>query len=350
MPNCVRIIASDNTVRTVAGTCDTPGYQDGPAPSALFNNLVGIAIDAAGNIFVADGGNYVVRRISTIGMVSTVAGTPGSQAVGGPYDPSRFIGPGPLAFGTDGTLYVGDTYIPPFEGLATSGAAIRTVDATGTITTIAGGSSLGHVDDVGAKAVFFGIAGFAVSPNGHMLITDGRCIRDMAPNLQVITVSGWCGFGELPASTARYVFPSGIATDRAGNVYVVDSDTDTIQQLLTDGSTRTVAGVMNAHGSNDGTGPVARFHTPYGIAITPESGFFITDYSNDTIRQAIVTTDGDTNGDSVINAADMFYLIRYLFAGGPSPIGSGDTNHDSKITAGDVFYFINYLFANGSAP
>jgi len=144
--------------------------------------------------------------------------------------------------------------------------------------------------------------------------------------------------------------PDGIALDGSGNLYVADTGNNTIRRITPAGVVTTVAGIAGSSGATDGVRSAARFDFPISVAVATSGQVYIADQNNHAIRVGVVGGSGDANGDGVTTVGDVFYLINFLFAGGPANIGSADANGDGSVTVGDIFYLINFLFANGPAP
>jgi len=343
MDQCVRKIAADGQVSTLAGVYGVAGYADGSGSLARFYYPSGIAVDSAGNVYVSDTGR--IRKIDPSGYVTTLAGLADN------VPPGAVNLLGPLAIDPAGNIYVGQDAAPIFPGGIVS-VAIRKITPSGFVTTVAGGFTTGHADGFGPSASFDILGCLATDASGTLYICDHQAIRKMTPDGWVSTVAGeWAIFGSAGSvGTARFGYAAGIAPDSYGNLYVLDSYKRTVQKLSPDGTSIIVAGVPDRFGSTDGTGPVARFESPHGMTIAPSGELYIADTFNHTIRRAVVTRDGDTNGDGVINVADIVYLINHLFAGGPQPVGNGDADHNTLIQVTDVFYLINHLFSNGPPP
>jgi uncharacterized repeat protein (TIGR01451 family) len=158
-----RLTHTSPDVHSVAGTASTAGANDGPANTATFNGPTGVAIDASGNIFVADTGNDLIRRIGTDGMVTTVAGAPGAPGfVDGIGSAARFDHPASLAFDALGNLYVADT----------GNNAIRRVAPSHLVSTLIGTGAPGHKNGVGTTAMLSAPGGIAFDPSGLLYIAD----------------------------------------------------------------------------------------------------------------------------------------------------------------------------------
>ena len=212
---------SPSAVRTIAGAAEVSGAADGKATAARFNHPRGVAVDASGNIIVADSLNHTIRRISGGSLVSTIAGRAGW---GGTWDGyrtnARFRQPEDVAFGADGTLYIADTY----------NHAIRKMSSSGAVTTLAGRAGvIGRIDGVGAEARFWHPSAIAVDRMGTVYVGDDDRVRKVDPSGAVTTIA--------ILETVRegsFIYggdANGIAVDRSGNVYVADGGHGTVLVL-----------------------------------------------------------------------------------------------------------------------
>lgn len=288
--HAVRKVTSAGAVTTVAGKPTDHGSNDGSIAEARFHFPVGIAVDDAGNLYVADAGNATVRKISAGGTVTTLAGSPGMTGTVDDTGPAaRFRLPVDVAVDSDGNLYVADE----------SDATIRKVAPGGVVTTLAGspGSINGETDGVGANAHFVSPRGVAIDDSRALYITDisTNTIRKLTPFGavgSVSTVAGAATAGNTDglAAMARFNAPVGVAVDGAGNLYISDLDNATIRKMSAAGLVTTLAGSAGHAGYADGLGATARFATPTGIAVDDAGNVYVADGQNSVIRK--VTPDG----------------------------------------------------------
>ena len=269
-------------IATIAGVPQRLGRVDGPAGGAWFTVPRGVAADSSGNIYVADRGSHTIRRINPDGTVQTIAGlhnTPGSSDGAG--SAARFEGPQGVALDTSGNLYVADT----------ANHTIRQITPEGVVTTVAGRpGSWGSVDGTGTAARFNTPHDLTVDTAGTIYVADtyGNVIRKIAPGSVVTTVAGSAGDRRNVdgiGSAARFYYPTAITADRMGNLFVADRETHTIRKISPDGSVTTLAGLAGARGSNDGIGSDARFSEPSGVAVDGEGYIYVGDTRNNTIRK-----------------------------------------------------------------
>jgi sugar lactone lactonase YvrE len=290
----IRKVTPSGVVTTFAGANLVIGSADGPALTARFNRPSDITYDAGINTFyVADTGNHRIRAIGADGTVTTVAGSVAGYQDGNGAA-ARFNGPWGLDVASDGNIYVADhendtiRRVTPQGGVTT--VAGRVVD---------GNPSSGSEDGVGSDARFNFPSGIATAPNGHTLYVSDAfnfAIRTVAlPSGSVSTLAGskpQRGFTTGPRSIARLHFPNGVAADSQGNVYV--AETNSIRKITPNGVTSTFAGEPGETGAIDGVGENARFQDPSGIAVGPDGSLYVTDPGNHTIRKispsGVVTT------------------------------------------------------------
>src|ERR1700722_9305640 len=173
-----------DAVMTVAGTVQMPGSTDGPAASALFNDPSGLAMDAAGNLYVADNLNHTIRKLATNGMVSTFAGQAGTEgSANGIGTNAMFRNPSGIVISASGTLYVTDT----------GNQTIRAITSGGTASTIAGQAGTpGYTNGTGAAALFNSPIGIALDQSGNLYVADSgnHVIRKVTAAGVVTTLAG----------------------------------------------------------------------------------------------------------------------------------------------------------------
>ena len=283
-----RIDAQPLTITHFAGSTGGPGWFDGTGSAAQFNGPAGVAVDSAGNVYVADTGNHTIRKVTPDGSVTTLAGTATFRgSVDGRGSAARFYEPRGIAVDSSGNVYVADT----------GNHVVRRITADGVVSTIAGLPGVsGSADGTGAAARFNFPRGVAVDGSGNIWVTDyeNHTIRRISPSGQVLTVAGLVGdFGHTDGTgpSARFGYPSGVTVDGAGNAYVVD---DVVRKITPGGVVTTFAGVKGLIGSADGVGTAAFFFSPEGICADREGNLFVTDTGNHTIRKitpsAVVST------------------------------------------------------------
>jgi uncharacterized protein YjiK len=293
----VRKVSSSGTITTVAGN-GTSGFSGdgGPATSARLRDPQGVAVDAAGNLYIADSSNNRVRKVSASGTITTIAGTgsPGFFGNGLPGTRAFLYGPSGVAVDTAGNLYIADS----------SNNRVRKVSTSGTITTVAGNGSSGHWGD-GGTATNAGLAspwGVAVDAAGNLYIadSDNHRVRKVSMSGTITTIAGTGSYGFSgdggPATNASLAFPTGVAVDAAGNVYIADSDNHRVRKVSMSGTITTVAGSGTTGYSGGGYsgdgGPAtgATLNNPYGVAVDTSGSLYIADTYNSRVRK--VSTSG----------------------------------------------------------
>ena len=298
-------------VTTLVGLAQHPGSADGTNSAARFNDAASVAVDSAGNLYVADWGNNTVRKVTPVGtnwVVTTLAGLGGFDASGIPLHPgsadgtnstARFNYPASAAVDSAGNLYVADS----------GNNTIRKVTPVGTnwvVTTLAGLAGVaGAADGTNSTARFNSPYGVAVDTNGNLYVSDDQncTIRKVAPvgtNWVVTTLAekaGSSGSADGTNSTARFAFLPGyepgvglgdVALDGTGNLYVADFVNNTIRKVTPVGTNwvvTTLAGTAGVTGSADGTGSTAQFNSPNGVAVDSAGNLYVADANNNTIRK-----------------------------------------------------------------
>ncbi len=303
------------TISTVAGT-GTGGFigDGGQAMSAEIYNPVGVVADAAGNLYFSDYINDRIRKISTTGVISTVAGT-GTNGYNGDniQGLNANLGfPFYLAIDAAGNLYIADT----------SNSRIRKLAPSGIITTVAGGAGAGYAGDGGpaTSAQLDRPDGVAVDSSGNIYIADtlNYVIRKVTASTGVIstiagtgTVKGYTGDGG-PAVSAKLNLPVDLAVDPSGNVYFSDQDNDVVRKISTSGVISTVAGSGKAGFAGDG-GPAtsATMNGPGGVALDTAGNLYIGEVGSSRIR--MVSTSG-----IITTVAGDLTIGGYTGDGGPA--------------------------------
>jgi sugar lactone lactonase YvrE len=282
-----KVVAATGSVTTLAGLAGVSGSADGTGSQARFDNPSDVAVDGAGNVYVADTLNNTLRKVTASGVVSTLAGTPGSSGSSdGTGAAAQFQGPQGLTIDSAGNLYVADTNNHTIR---------KVVLATGEVTTIAGlAGSPGSADGLGSTARFNAPSGVAVDTAGILYVadTDNDTIREILPSGLVSTLVGLAnnsGAADGLGSAARFNSPSAVAVDLSGNIYVADTDNFTIRMVVAaTGEVSTLAGLAGTSGSVDGDGSAARFYAPAGIAVDSSDNLYVADTNNHTIRQGLL--------------------------------------------------------------
>jgi hypothetical protein len=282
--NTIRKLTPDG-VTTLAGLAGSPGGADGTGSAARFNDPYGVAVDGAGNVYVADSGNNTVRKITSPGLVTTVAGS-GSTSQGGADgtgSEARFYDPYDVAVDGSGNVYVADEF----------NSTIREITSLRVVSTIAGSAgNYGTNDGVGTDTRFYLPQAVAVDSAGNVYVADtwNETIRKVTSEGVVSTLAGspgLSGSADGTGSDARFWYPEGVAVDSSGNVYVADTYNATIRKVTSAGVVTTLVGMAGYIGANDGTGSDAQFLYPHGVAVDSNGNVYVADSGNNTIREII---------------------------------------------------------------
>jgi len=270
------------SLTTLAGQIGVGGYVDGTVDETQFRLPNALAANHAGDLFVADTANNMIRRIAANGVVSPLAGIPESHGgADGAGSDARFWAPFGLAADRAGTIYVADT----------ANNTIRKITADGVVSTLAGVAGRpGNADGAGMNARFRNPWGVAVDAAGNVYVADmsNHTIRKITPDGRVSTLAGQAGTaGSMDGigAGAQFNSPVAVAVDTAGNVYVSDSANECIRKITPAGVVSTLAGLPGQAGSADGTGPNARFLNPQGLAVDDRGNLFVADMGNNTVRE-----------------------------------------------------------------
>ena len=273
--NLIRKIAARTVVTTLAGRADSAGYADGQDTMAFFNQPFGVAADAAGNVFVADAGNNRIRKVTPGGLVSTFAGT-GTAGQSDGADTATFNFPESVAIDHSGNLYVADY----------NNNLVRKISPAGVVSTLAGSGAEGADDGAGTKASFNSPGSLAVDAAGNVYVTDNanNLIRKITPDGTVSTLAGSGSSGAANGKGAQASFnsPFGIAVDAAGNIFVADAGNNLVRKITPDGTVSTFAG--GNKGAANGNGSAATFNIPAGLAIDAAGNVYVADEGNNLIR------------------------------------------------------------------
>ncbi len=283
----IRRVSSSGIISTVAGD-GVPGASGdgGPALNASLSDVTGVALDAAGNLYFGDASNRRVRKVTPGGIISTVAGTgmQGFSGDGGPATKATLNRPTFVVVDPAGNLYITDT----------SNQRIRRVDLNGTITTIAGNGVAGFSGDGGlaADASLMFPLGMAMDSIGNLYVADANNHRVRKIGLGgVITTVAGNGLesfsGDLgPATSASLNYPEDVAIDRAGNLFIADSGNNRIRKVDPSGVISTIAGtVLNGFSGDGGPSVEAVLNFPWALATDAAGDVYIADRMNSRIRK-----------------------------------------------------------------
>jgi len=305
--NVIRKMDTTGLVSTFAGVGGAKGNLNAVDSLSTFNKPFGVAADPAGNIYVADAGNNQIRMIgATTGMVSTFAGT-GVVGASNVADSVSFNSP--LGVAVDGS---GNVYVADYEN-----NLIRKVTPAGVVSTLAGSGAKGADDGLDTAATFNLPEALAVDATGNVYVVDNGndLIRKVTPSGQVTTFagSGQPGRNDGMGTAASFNSPFGIAIDANGNLYVADSGNNLIRKITPGGAVTTIVG-SGSRGANDGTGNAASFNTPSGIAVDKSGNIYVADENNNLIRKitqaGAVTTISKVHINSPLKAVIRSKKIR----------------------------------------
>ena len=288
---------TSGTIATIAGIGEAGHSGDGgPAVQARLDSPSGVALDGAGNLYIADGFNHRIRRVDTSGTITTIAGTgkAGHSGDGGPAVQARLNSPSGLTLDGAGNLYVADGF----------NHRIRRVDTSGAITTVAGtgesGLERGGYGGDGGPAVAARLnlpVGVALDRSGNLYIADkeNHRIRRVDASGIITTIAG-IGPGQFsgrdrPANVAALHRPGAVAVDRSDNLYIADSGYHHVRRVSTTGRMTTIAGTSSGNRPTDGgyngdSGPArgVRLNSPLGLALDGSGNVYVADSANHRIR------------------------------------------------------------------
>ena len=284
----IRKVTSDGTITTFAGGGKGSGSffgDGGPATAAYIYRPKGMAFDGIGNLFVADNVNHRIRKITTSGIISTVAGNGnmGFSGDGGSATLASLAYPSDVVPDAAGNLFIADTH----------NYRIRKVTPDGIITTYAGmGYGGSMADNVPASSAFvYSPVGLALDPSGNLFYSDDRFhrVRKITPAGIISTVAGngtagFSGDGDV-ATLASLNSPMGIAVDASGNLFIADRYNHRIRKVTSAGFIFTVAGTGSPGYTGDGGGAMsASLNQPWDVALDASGNLFIADAGNNLIR------------------------------------------------------------------
>lgn len=395
--NCIRKVTPSGVVSTLAGLAGSYDYADGTGAAARFRGPVGIAVDSAGNVYVADYGNQIIRKVTSSGVVTTLAGSPGvSGSTDGNGAAARFGGPEHLTI-TGGNLYVAEISnhtirkvtlsgeVTTFAGLAganaevdgtgsaarfsypysiasdSSGnvfvgekgyATLRKITPAGVVTTLAGTAGVwGFADGTGPAAKFDSIDGLCAAPDGAVLLVDhNHVVRRVTPAGVVTTIAGSVptrGSADGTGTDASFSDPSGMAVNSAGELLVADSFNHAIRKVTSAGVVTTYAGTAGSSGSDDGPVASAKFNYPRDVAVDGSGNVWVADSQNRMVR--LITPAGSVstlagmagqsgNSDGTGSVARFDYLSGIALTGtGPAFVMDSNSSRVRRVTsAGEV--------------
>ncbi|WP_074407855.1 MULTISPECIES: cadherin domain-containing protein [Aquimarina] len=274
----LKYLSSGGTT-TIAGS-GVAGFADGSGITAQFDNPNGLAIDATGNIYVADTNNHRIRKITPAGVVSTIAGSGISGFVNGTGTAAQFDSPYGIDVRANGDLYVADT----------GNHSIRYINTAGVVYTHAGTGTSGLVNGSATTAQFNEPIDVVIGLSTNLYIADAsnHVIRQITDTGSVLTLAGSTqGYADGVGTVAQFSSPYGVTRDTNGNIYVADKDNHRIRKITPAGVVSTYAG-SGTMGLVNGNAAVAQFNESINLCIDGSGTIFVTDYNNDYIRKIFV--------------------------------------------------------------
>ncbi|HWW39812.1 putative Ig domain-containing protein, partial [Pedobacter sp.] len=272
----IRKITPAGVVTTLAGA-GYAGYADGTGAAAIFQHPSALAVDASGNVFVSDQQNHRIRKVTQAGVVTTFAGNGSIGSANGTGTAASFYYPMGLTFDGSGNLYVADAY----------NNKIRKITPTGVVSDFAGSGTQGATNGAALSASFNKPMGIAFDQTGALYVADryNHMVRKISSGVvSTLAGSGSIGSANGTGAAASFNYVNSVAVDLAGNVYAVDYLNNMIRKITPAGVVTSFAGTTTA-GSVNGTGSVVRYNGPYGISIDSQGNLYLAENANNMIRK-----------------------------------------------------------------
>jgi len=274
----VNVVAAGTPLAAAMAGSGAAGAVDGTGLLAQFNQPHGLVVDQSGNIFVADSYSHLIRKIDGAGNVSTMAGSGVAGFADGYATAAQFNEPYGMALDAAGNLYVADS----------GNHRIRMIDGNGNVTTLAGSGVAGFADGYAAAAQFNLPYGVAIDGVGNLYVADSANHRirmiDGGSNVTTFAGSGIAGFTNGTAGTAQLNQPGDVTVDSAGNLFVADTLNHAIRNIDATGNVTTLSGTGVA-GFVGGSVTIAQFNLPMALASDSYSGLLVADSGNHAIRR-----------------------------------------------------------------
>ena len=322
--NKIRKITPAGVVSTFAGS-GIVGSTDGIGIQASFSGPKSVKLDAYGNLYVADAGNNKIRKITPEGVVTTLAGSGIVGSTDGIGSQASFNFPNGLALDMAGNVYVADQ----------SNYKIRKITPAGVVSTFAGSGSAGSIDGTGTAARFYYPQNLVVDVTNNIYVTElSSKIRKITPAGVVTTFAGnaYWGSTDGQGTAASFIYPEGITIDTSGNLYITDYGNHNIRKSTPTAVVTTLAG-SGATGATDGIGSQASFRNPFGITIDTSGNLYVTDSNSNNIRKIsqkcysitpalpaglTLNADGSISGTPTVLSPATDYTVTAINAGGSS--------------------------------
>lgn len=275
-----KIQTESGQVSTLWGSPGERGNRDGNSESGRLNQALGMVLAPDGTLYIADAQNHSIRRLSTTGELSTVAGTGAEGYVDANSEEAKFNWPGDLALDEMGNLYVADRF----------NHAIRKITPAGQVSTLAGQGEADYIDAQGKEAAFFEPMGI-VYHEGHLYVSDSQnhSIRKLSLDGTVSTFagSGQPGSRDDEAQYAEFRAPAGLDFDSQGNLYVADRMNHRIRKITPEAQVSSLSG----QGKPDfADGPSGLLSYPFDLVVAHDALIYVADYSNHAIRKITPVT------------------------------------------------------------
>ena len=343
----IRKITSAGVVTTFAGS-GSAGSADGTGTGATFNSPRGVAVDGSGgNLYVGDSQNNLIRKITSTGVVTTLAGSGSSGSANGAGTGATFNSPRGVAVDGSGNVYVADR----------DNNLIRKITSAGVVTTLACSGSSGSANGTGTAATFNNPNGVAVDVSGNVYVADGdnNLIRKITSAGVVTTLagSGSRGSENGTGTAASFFFPYGVAVDVSGNVYVADGENHIIRKITSAGVVTTLAGSGETKNTNtdsyiNGIGTAATFNSPHGVAVDAFN-VYVADRNYHRIRKITTTlASGSTTNDATLPLIFASSEATTDFAVGDITVTNGALS-DFSATSSTVYTATFTPTASGAA-
>ncbi len=359
---CLSLSGKSQIISTVAGT-GTSGFNGDSlaATATLLQSPYGIAIDSEGTLYLADQFNQRIRKVTSEGIITTVAGE-GTKAYGGdggPATDASLAGPTNVAFDKSGNVYIADR----------DNNRIRKVDTSGIISTVAGNGNIGYGGDGGpaTSANLASPTGIAVDTSGNLYIADrdNHRIRKVNNSGIISTVAGngvaGNGDGQGIATDANLYSPTSLAIDSVGNIFIADRDNHLIRKLTPSGNISTVAGDGSYFYNGDGIPAInASLAAPSGVAFDNDGNLLIADSGNFRVRRIdangiISTVAGNGtygfSGDGVAATATRLTFVSGVTTDDSGNIYIADTdNHRIRMVSAPPKPIVSVMSGNWDNP